>query len=262
MENVNSKNTTDITEFVENETGRWVSECDVSEYNWILKHHDKSDGRTTKVHFYKKDMNDISLSLNLSPLIDRTLKEYTYHLIQEEKDREEKRDEEIVRNKENLLDEKIGLLIDDYELFIKERVLEQLDERGQKHTLTNLRVILDENMTSHNLSGVHNTSYRKILNKVWINQDWYLKNHENLVNTISSICPEYKPQDSKPLGKNQYGCKFININDHYNNNCNSDNSPVKRFEMGVGWSTQQKIYGKLIYLYRKLKTSKINYWSY
>ena len=154
----NNENITDITEVIENSFRGWFSRMDVSEYKWKLVSDNQNE--PTQVHFYKEDTND-TLSVSLSTIFDNCLREYEYHL-EEIKGKEKRRVEEEIREiKEKLLDDKLNEVIDEYELFLKEKVKDELHKRNTnpeedddfdefdefelKFTLTNLRKILNYN---------------------------------------------------------------------------------------------------------------------
>jgi hypothetical protein len=102
MKQVNEENITDITEVLEiTKENRWLDKTDVSGYKWKLVS-DKPEPNKfrrvsrivnsdlpTQVHFYSEDTND-TLSINLSTIFDRHLREYKRHLFLEE-DRENDR---------------------------------------------------------------------------------------------------------------------------------------------------------------------------
>ena len=152
----NNENITDITEVLEKtQNSWWFDNTDVSGYKWKLVSDNQNE--PTQVHFYKEDMND-TLSVSLSTIFDNCLREYEYHL-EEIKGKEKRRVEEEIREiKEKLLDDKLNEVIDEYELFLKQKVKDELHKRNTnpeededfdefewKFTLTNLRKILNYN---------------------------------------------------------------------------------------------------------------------
>ena len=84
MENVKSnEDITDITEVLEiTQENYWLDKQDVSGYKWKLVSDNQNEPK--QVHFYKEDLND-KLSVSLSTLFDRCLKEYTASLNWKEK---------------------------------------------------------------------------------------------------------------------------------------------------------------------------------
>ena len=100
MEQVNKENITDITEVFETKGRNKFcimsgNKIDVSGYKWKLVSDNQNE--PTQVHFYKEDMND-TLSVSLSTLFDRCLKEYKHHLDGFEA-KEKRRVEEEIREK-------------------------------------------------------------------------------------------------------------------------------------------------------------------
>ena len=68
---------TDITEVLEETKSWWFDRTDVNGYKWKLVYENHNE--PTQVHFYKEDMTD-TLSINLSTIFDRHLREYKRHL--------------------------------------------------------------------------------------------------------------------------------------------------------------------------------------
>ena len=153
MENIKSnEDITDITEVLEiTQPDSWLDKQDVGGYKWKLVSDNQNE--PTQVHFYKEDMTD-TLSINLSTILDRHLREYKRHLFLEE-DREKVRVEREKRVKiDKLFDEKIDEVIESYELFLKQQVKDVIhdrltnvdcDEYGSwGFNLHDIRVILDK----------------------------------------------------------------------------------------------------------------------
>ena len=147
----NNENITDITEVVEHYFHGGFSRMDVSEYKWKLVGDNQNE--PTQVHFYNEDMND-KLSVSLSTLFDKCLKVYKHHLEEEEEKEKRELEEEIRVKKEKLLNEKLDEIIENYELFIKQKIKDELNERmtNEEHqfyeedlkvNLTNIRCVVD-----------------------------------------------------------------------------------------------------------------------
>ena len=251
MENIKSnEDITDITEVLEKTQNIWwFDRTDVSGYKWKLVSDNQNE--PSQVHFYKEDMNDI-WSVNLSTIFDRCLKEYQHHLdeIEEEEKRRVKR--EIQQKKDKLLDDKLNEVIDEYELFLKEKVKDELHKRNTnpeedddfdefelKFTLTNLRKMLGYfSKNDYERNGIHYGDGNSRMNNIFIQKEWYLENYEKLTQIVFSIDPEREPSSQK-YSKNQFGTSFM---------CLSD------------FGVRTKFYEKLYFLLRKMKKSKISYW--
>ena len=181
----NNENITDITEVVEHYFRGGFSRMDVSEYKWKLVGDNQNE--PTQVHFYNEDMND-KLSVSLSTLFDRCLKGYKHHLEEEEREKEEL-EEEIRVKKEELLNDQLNEILENYELFIKQQVKDELHKQNLKVNLTNIRKTLDDNFVSFNKNGVHLGIGNRKQNNIWIQEEWYLENYDKLKLIILSLCP-------------------------------------------------------------------------
>jgi len=251
MENIKSnENITDITEVIENSFRGWFSRMDVSEYKWKLVSDNQNE--PTQVHFYKEDTND-TLSVSLSTLFDRCLKEYKHHLDGLEAKEKRRVEEEIREKKDKLLEDKVNEVIESYELFLKQKVKDELHDRMTneenedfdeelKFILTNIRKMVDE--LSKNRSGIYYGDGNRRMRSISIQKEWYLENYDKLTQIILSVDPEHKPSSQKN-DTNDYGTQFMKLDDDYSN---------------LSYSVKWKFYEKLDLLLRKMKKSKISYW--
>ena len=248
----NNENITNITEVIINQN-RFGNRFDVSEYKWKLVSDNQNE--PTQVHFYKDDMND-KLSVRLSTLFDSCLKEYNYHLEEVERKKKRELEEEIKKKKEKLLDEKLDEHIESYELFVKQSVKDELNERmtnedneyyeeDLKFNLTNIRCVVDS--CFKNGRGIHLGIGSRKENSYSFSEEWYLENYEKLNQTILLYDPNFETCSS-PVSENQYKTKFMNIDGHNPNNWN-------------GTDFKYRIYDKLILLHRRMKKDKIGYWK-
>jgi len=255
----NNEGITDITEVIEDNTSHWVNRIDVSGYKWKLVSDNQNE--PSQVHFYKEDMND-TLSVSLSTIFDNCLREYEYHL-EEIKGKEKRRvEEEIREKKEKLLEDKVNEVIDEYELFLKQKVKDELHKRNTnpeededfdefelKFTLTNLRKILNYNFRER-YDGIHLGIGTNKQNSFTISKEWYLENFEKLNQIVLSYDPDFKIS-SIPIitneGNKTYDGEFIKF--------------MNLGENGIsGKCLMWKLYDKCILLHRRMKKSKIGYW--
>ena len=248
MENIKSnENITDITEVIENSFRGWFSRMDVSEYKWKLVSDNQNE--PTQVHFYKEDTND-TLSVSLSTLFDRCLKEYKHHLDGFEAKEKRRVEEEIREKKDKLLEDKVNEVIESYELFLKQQVKDEIIQQDIKPNLTNIRKMLDYfSKDDDDRNGIHYGDGNRRMNNIFIQKEWYLENYEKLTQIVLSIDPEHKPTNEK-YSKNDYGTRFM---------CLEDMNPNKNYSYS-GERIKYKFYEKLDLLLRKMKKSKIGYW--
>ena len=251
----NNENITDITEVVEHYFHGGFSRMDVSEYKWKLVGDNQNE--PTQVHFYNEDMND-KLSVSLSTLFDRCLKEYKHHLEEEEEKEKRELEEEIRVKKEELLNDQLNEILENYELFIKQQVKDELRKQNLKVNLTNIRKTLDENFVSFNKNGVHLGIGNRKQNSIWIQEEWYLENYDKLKLIILSLCPDYKPSSS-PVSENKHGFKFMELQNENRKGSYSHNHD-DFYHHYADTETMEGFYDKLILLHRKMKNSKIGYW--
>ena len=257
----NNENITDITEVLEKtQNSWWFDNTDVSGYKWKLVSDNQNE--PTQVHFYKEDMND-TLSVSLSTIFDNCLREYEYHL-EEIKGKEKRRVEEEIREiKEKLLDDKLNEVIDEYELFLKQKVKDELHKRNTnpeededfdefelKFTLTNLRKILNYNFRER-YDGIHLGIGTNKQNSFTISKEWYLENFDKLNQIVLSYDPDFKIS-SIPIitneGNKTYDGEFIKFM-----NLGENGGPGRRL--------MRNLYDKCILLYRSMKKSPIGYWK-
>ena len=268
----NNEYITDITEVIEDNTSHWVNRIDVSGYKWKLVSDNQNEPK--QVHFYKEDLND-KLSVSLSTLFDRCLKEYKHHLEEVEEDEKRKVLEEIKDKKEKLLDEKLDELIESYEMFIKQIIKDELHDRmtneenedfdeDLKFTLTNIREVMDDSKGYGDSyfrdgCGIHLGIGSPKQNSFFISPIWYLENYQKFKEIILTFCPDYKPPSS-PVYENEHGYKFMNLrnrNKEGSFNCSHDDY----YHHYGDTETMYGFYDKLILLHRKMKKSKIGYWK-
>ena len=247
MENVNSnEDITDITEVLEiTKENRWLDRTDVSEYKWKLVSDNQNE--PTQVHFYKEDMTD-TLSINLSTIFDRHLREYKRHLFVEE-DRENDRVEREKRvKKDELLKDKIDEVIESYELFLKQQVKDEIIKQNIKPNQTSLRKMVDEfSKDSRDRSGIHfGLSSKKSLRNLFISKEWYLENYDKLKQIILSYDPDYETT-SPPCIKHPSSW---------------NNTIFTGFRDGTrsGYIFLTYLEEKYVLLLRKMKNSPIGYW--
>ena len=251
----NNENITDITEVLEKtQNSWWFDNTDVSGYKWKLVSDNQNE--PTQVHFYKEDMND-TLSVSLSTIFDNCLREYEYHL-EEIKGKEKRRVEEEIREiKEKLLDDKLNEVIDEYELFLKQKVKDELHKRNTnpeededfdefelKFTLTNLRKILNYNFRER-YDGIHLGIGTNKQNSFTISKEWYLENFDKLNQIVLLVDPDCETSSS-PLTTNEG--KFVQFM-----NLGENGGPGRRLMMNL--------YDKCILLHRSMKKSPIGYWK-
>ena len=237
----NNENITNITEVIINQN-RFGNRFDVSEYKWKLVSDNQNE--PTQVHFYKEDTND-TLSVSLSTIFDNCLREYEYHL-EEIKGKEKRRVEEEIREiKEKLLDDKLNEVIDEYELFLKQKVKDEITKQDIKPNLTNIREMLYYFSKYHDdRNSIKYGDGNMRMNSIFIQKEWYLENYDKLTQIILSVDPEHKPSSQK-YSKNKYGTSFMCLNDRHTS---------------TSYSVRKKFYEKLYFLLRKMKKSKIGYW--
>ena len=244
---------TNITEVIINQN-RFGNRFDVSEYKWEIT--TNLENKPSHVIFSNEDYTEV-LSVSLSTLFDRCLKEYKVHLEDEkEKVEEEKREEKRLEDKK-LLHYQLDELIESYEMFIKQIIKDELHDRMTneenedfdeelKFILTNIRKMVDE--LSKNRNGktyrIHYGDGNSRMNEISIQKEWYLENYDKLTQIILSVDPEHKPSSQK-YSKNKYGTSFM---------CLSD------WSTDTSYSVREKFYEKLYFLLRKMKKSKISYW--
>ena len=178
----NNEGITDITEVIEDNTSHWVNRIDVSGYKWKLVSDNQNEPK--QVNFYKEDLND-KLSVSLSTLFDRCLKEYKHHLEEVEEDEKRKVLEEI---KEKLLDEKLDERIESYEMFIKQIIKDELHDRmtneenedfdeDLKFILKDIREVMDSSKGYGDSyfrdgRGIHLGIGSNKQNRYWITEKW------------------------------------------------------------------------------------------
>lgn len=265
----NNEGITDITEVIEDNTSHWVNRIDVSGYKWKLVSDNQNEPK--QVHFYKEDLND-KLSVSLSTLFDRCLKEYKHHLEEVEEDEKRKVLEEI---KEKLLDEKLDERIESYEMFIKQIIKDELHDRmtneenedfdeDLKFTLTNIREVMEDSngygdSYFRDGCGIHLGIGSRKQNRYWISEKWYLENYDKLKQIILSLCLDYEPPSS-PVSENEHGYKFMELRNQNRKGSYSYSHDDFYYHYG-DTQTMYRFYDKLILLHRKMKKSKIGYWK-
>ena len=240
---------TDITEVLEETKSWWFDRTDVNGYKWKLVYENHNE--PTQVHFYKEDMTD-TLSINLSTIFDSLLREYNHHL-EVEKDIEERRvKEEIQENKKKLLEDKVIEVIKSYELFLKQKIKDEITKQDIKPNITNIRKMVDE--CSILTNGVHYGLGKKRMRSISISKEWYLENYDKLTQILFSIDPEHIPSSQKMETNNRTQILFMVLDDY---------TSTDHFTFDDDWSGKMRysFYKNLDLLLRKMKKCPIGYWK-
>ena len=143
------------------------------------------------------------------------------------------------------MEDKVNEVIDEYELFLKQKVKDEITKQDINPNITNIRKMLYYFSKYHDdRNSIKYGDGNMRMNSIFIQKEWYLENYDKLTQIILSVEPEHKPSSQK-YDTNDYGTQFMKLDDDYSN---------------LSYSVKWKFYEKLDLLLRKMKKSKISYW--